>query len=121
MANVKNLDIAGHRDDELLCRFLDGEASPEECLAVTERVRHDPGFAKRLESFKANDLLLQSLNTASELAISPDIIAKLTEKNPSKGADHSASSGVSAVMVRTGGIRNSSGWTWLGTTTCQNR
>ena len=84
MANVKNLDIAGHRDDELLCRFLDGEASPEECLAVTERVRHDPGFAKRLEGFKANDLLLQSLNTTRDLAISPDLIAKLTEKTPAR-------------------------------------
>jgi hypothetical protein len=84
MANVKNLDIAGHRDDELLCRFLDGEASPEECLAVTERVRHDPGFAKRLEGFKANDLLLQSLNTTRDLAISPDLIARLTEKTPAR-------------------------------------
>ena len=84
MANVKNLDIAAHREDELLCRFLDGEASPEECQAVLTRTNVDQEFSKRLENFKANDLMLRALKTSSDCSISPDLIAKLTEKTPAR-------------------------------------
>ena len=55
MSNIHSLDMASRRDDELLCKLIDGECSPEERLEIEERLANEVALRARLESFKAND------------------------------------------------------------------
>ena len=55
MGNIHSLDMAGRRDDELLCKLIDGECSRDERLEIEERLANERALRDRLESFKAND------------------------------------------------------------------
>lgn len=84
MAEIHNIDIAGHREDELLSRYMDGEATSEEVTSVEARLETDKAFAARLDIFKHNDALLKSSHASRGMDVPPGLAARLAcEQAPS--------------------------------------
>lgn len=77
MAEIHNIDITGHRDDEQLCRYLDGEATSEEIASIEARLGTDKAFATRLSTFKHNDALLKADHTNRGMDVPPGLAARL--------------------------------------------
>jgi len=71
MAEIHNLDIAGRHDDELLCRLIDGECSPQERSDIEERLANDESLRARLEQFRSNDHLVRMAVSHGESTVPP--------------------------------------------------
>ena len=78
MAEIHKFDFAAHRDDELISRYLDGEATADDCAKVEAALGNNSAFAARFAVFQENDALLKSLHVDSEPSVPPSLIAKLT-------------------------------------------
>lgn len=82
MGDVHTLDIAGNRDDEMLCRLIDGECTPEERLEIEERLANEPQLRDRLSAFRSNDSALRSAFNQGADSIPTQVLHTLAGLTP---------------------------------------
>ena len=80
MADIHSLDAKGQQDDQLLCRYIDGELGSDERLNLELRLKNDTALANRLEQFQRNDATLRALQDADPVTVSPLLVAKLSKQ-----------------------------------------
>ena len=86
MADIRQVDFAGVKDDELLSRWLDGELDPGLAASLEQRLSEEPELAAKLRVFEHNDSALRAMYRRSAQAPSPALSARIVASElPKRG------------------------------------
>ena len=99
MTNIHKLDIQGHKTDQLISQWIDGELSSDEHSEFASRLAMEPALAARVEQFKYTDGLLCELLSADKITLNPAIALRLTTPEPSLPKAHSNKHGRQIVAI----------------------
>ena len=113
MAEIHNLDIAGRQDDELLCRLIDGECSPQERSDIEERLANDEPLRARLEQFRSNDHLVRMAVSDGENTVPPAAVKAIADhetKSPSLGGIRYPIALAASLVMATAAVLVSNVW-----------
>ena len=77
MADIRKVDFAGLKDDELLSRWLDGELDAGLSASLEHRLSVEPELAAKLRAFENNDSALRAMYRRSAQAPSPALSARI--------------------------------------------